>query len=382
MIRYGLFKDFCVFYFSPEDPASFTNYTRMQEDIWNELLVLLTPHIQKQDTVMREAISPRDRLSVTLRYLATGNTFQDLSYSTRIAANTISKIVQTTLEAIIKVLEPRVMTFPSTQEEWELVAHKFETLWNFPHCMGTLDGKHINFRPPRKDGSMYRNYKGKDSIVLLALVDAEYRFLFVDIGRNGRMHDSAVFRESPLGIKMNDGTLNFPVPCEVPGFNHKLPYVIVADDAFALKPNLLKPYPDRGLTVEKTVFNYRLSRARRTVENAFGILANRWRVLLSTITLSVEKVETITYACVLLHNYLIAKNNSYQWYVPHKYRISNDSYANCEEVQLSDPQSTFDQRSVNRSSDEALEIRNKYCEYFNTAGAVPFQYTAIERGNL
>ncbi|XP_046743430.1 uncharacterized protein LOC124409688 [Diprion similis] len=246
---------------------------------------------------MCEAISPRDRLSVTLRFLATGNTFQDLSFSTRIAPNTISSIVNATLEAIIQVLEDKVLTFPSTVEEWILVAHKFETLWNFPHCIGSLDGKHINFRPPRKDGSKYRNYKGTDSVVLLALVDAEYKFLFIDIGRNGRMHDSAIFRESPLGIRINAGNLNLPPSCEIPGFNEKLPYVIVADDAFTLKSNLMKPYPNPGLTLEKRIFNYRLSRARRTVENAFGILANRWRVLLIPMSLAVDKVEKITYAC-------------------------------------------------------------------------------------
>lgn len=321
-------------YFSPEDPASFTNYTRMQEDVWSELLLLVTPLIQKKDTVMREAILPRDRLSVTLRYLATGNTFQDLSYTTRIAANTISKIVHETLEAIITVLEPKVMTFPSTVEEWDFIAHKFEIIWNFPHCIGSLDGKHINFRPPRSEGSKYRNYKGKDSIVLLALVDAEYKFLFVDIGRNGRMHDSAVFRTSPFGVRMDNKTLNLPPSCELPGFNYKLPYVFVGDNAFCLKENLLKPYPDRGLTVEKRIFNYRLSRARRVVENAFGILANRWQVFFTAIPLNVLTVEKITYACVLLHNYLLSKKHSNQWYVPHNYRNLNNSNASCEGMQL------------------------------------------------
>lgn len=61
-----------------------------------------------------------------------------------------------------------------------MVAEKFNTLWQFPHCIGALDGKHINFRPPKKEGSTHRNYKGSDNIVLLGLVDSEYNFLFVD----------------------------------------------------------------------------------------------------------------------------------------------------------------------------------------------------------
>lgn len=211
-----VFLIYILVHFSPEDPACFTNYTRLQEEYWNELLTLVTPLILKKDTVMRKAISPKDILSVTLRYLATGNTFQDLSYSTQIAPNTISNIVRSTLIAIIQILEDRVISLPSTAEEWALVGHKFETLWNFPHCIGSLDGKHINFRPPRKEGSKFRNYKGKDSIVLLALVDAEYKFMFVDIGKNGRMHDSAVFRESPLGNSLYSNNLPLPCPCEVP----------------------------------------------------------------------------------------------------------------------------------------------------------------------
>lgn len=280
----------------------------MAEEDLSELLNLITPLIQKQNTVMREAIPAKDRLSATLRYIATGNTFQDLSYSTRIAPNTLSQIVYSTCLAIIKVLEEKVIKLPSTAEEWQLIADQFQTNWQFPHCIGALDGKHISFRPPREQGSMYRNYKGQDSIVLLALVDAAYKFIFVDIGRNG-MHDSRVFRESMLGIKLKSNQLNLPQPAYLHGYPKMMPFVIVGDDAFSLHENLMKPYPDRNLTLERKIFNYRLSRSRRIVENGFGILSNRFRVLLNPINLSVEKVEVITYACVLLHNYLLSKKS-------------------------------------------------------------------------
>jgi len=74
--------------------------------------------LKKKDTVMREAIPPRDRLSITLRYLATGNSFQDLSYSARIALNTLSKLVPETLKAIIKILRDKVINCPSISIEW------------------------------------------------------------------------------------------------------------------------------------------------------------------------------------------------------------------------------------------------------------------------
>lgn len=101
----------------PEDPRSFKNYVRLEEEVMEELLLLVTPYIKKKDTVMREAIQPWMRLSATLRFLASGNSFQDLSFSTRIAPNTLSQIVPETLRSIITVLEDKVISFPSKPED-------------------------------------------------------------------------------------------------------------------------------------------------------------------------------------------------------------------------------------------------------------------------
>lgn len=353
-----------LIYCSIEDPSSFQNYVRMEQLIFEELLHAVAPLIEKRDTVMRQAIPVRNRLSVTLRYLATGNSFQDLSYSARIAPNTLSQLIPETLRAIIEVLQDKVFNCPSNPVEWQVLAEKFNTLWQFPHCIGALDGKHINFRPPRKVGSIYRNYKGKDSIILLALVDAEYNFIFVDIGKNGRMHDASVFRESSLAAQLQSGTLNFPLPSFLPGYNINIPYVIVADDAFPLKTNIMKPYPGRALTKERRIFNYRLSRARRMVENAFGIMSNRFRILLTTIPLSVEKVELITYTCCILHNFLLKKK-------AHSYIHSELRSNNTDRIQSS--LNSVSCQHGNHCTNSAATIRDHFCTYFNTVGAISWQ---------
>lgn len=93
----------------------------------------------------------------------------------------------------------------------------------------------------------------------------------------------------------------------MPNNNYQLLIVFVEDEAFALKDNFIKPFPQRNLTREERMFNYRLSRARNIVENTFGILVSRFRLLLTTINLLPEKVQRIVLACCYLHSFLRRK---------------------------------------------------------------------------
>ena len=77
------------------------------------------------------------------------------------------------------------------------------------------------------------------------------------------------------------------------------------------KKFMMKPYPQQNLTADKRVYNYRHSRARRIAENLFGILANRWRIFFTTITLEPKHVENIVLSALALHNMLI-KNPAYR----------------------------------------------------------------------
>ena len=104
-----------------------------------------------------------------------------------------------------------------------------------------------------------------------------------------------------------------------------LPYMIIADDAFPLQENIMKPYPHRNLDPAERIFNYRLSRARRVVENVFGILANRFRVFQAPIALEPEKIEMIILACCSLHNYLRSHESAQGVYTPPSYVDREDA---------------------------------------------------------
>lgn len=123
------------------DGEKFFNYFRMTPEIFEELLMLVGPLIQKE-TVCRIPISPRARLQLTLRWLASGDSLASLSYAFRIACNTASKIVRETCSALWEVLKDKVFLQP-TIENWQKVGDKFEEICQFPNCIGSIDGKHI-----------------------------------------------------------------------------------------------------------------------------------------------------------------------------------------------------------------------------------------------
>eukprot|EP00794_Sanderia_malayensis_P001700 gene1700-1894_t len=164
---------------------------------------------------------------------------------------------------------------PKTTEEWVEIAEKFYRRWNFPNRLGGVDGKHIVLQQPKNSGSHYRNYKGSDSIILMGMIGPEYEFLFTDVGTNGRNSDGGNWSQGPLKFALESVTLNLPDATPLSGRLKRVPYVCTGDDAFHLSVFMMKPYPQKGLTSEKRVFNYRFSRMRRVSENGFGILANR-----------------------------------------------------------------------------------------------------------
>lgn len=156
---------------------------------------------------------------------------------------------------------------------------------------------------PPNSGSEFYNYKGIYSVILFAMVDADYRFTYIDVSGNGSSSDAQIYNESDLHRGLDQNRIHaFPQPDPLPNDHQDVPYFIIGDDAFSLRTYLMKPYSTRNLTHEERIFNYRLSRARLVVENAFGILANRFQILLTTMQHHHETVRTIVEAYCILHN--------------------------------------------------------------------------------
>lgn len=226
---------------------------------------------------------------------------------------------------------------------------------------------------------MFYNYKHSHSIVLLAICNADYIFRFVDIGAYGRRSDGGIFRDSVIGRKFEEGEMNLPAPrCISDTRDKPLPYCIVGDEAFPLKQYLLRPYPGKdNATFGKRVFNYRLTRARKIIENAFGILASRWRIFRHSIIGSESNVVNYVKASICLHNWLRLniKNNEdlYLDQSIHREQLSRSNATRLTPGGFAD----IHRMGANNSTYRAENIREEFCSYFNNEGALEWQYEYI-----
>lgn len=136
-------------------------------------------------------------------------------------------------------------------------------------------------------------------------MDSQYKFIFADIWSQGRISDGRVFNNSLLWQKICKNEVDFPSPCPLPGSNANLPYIFLADGAFALSKHVMKPYPgNHDAGSPKRLFNQNLSRYRVVVENTFGILTSVFRIFRRPMDLDPHTVSKLTMTCVLLHNCL------------------------------------------------------------------------------
>jgi hypothetical protein len=238
-----------------------------------------------------------------------------------------------------------------------------------------VNNKHF-FQCPNNAGSSYFNYKHTHSIVLLGICNANYCFTYVDIGAYGRS-DGGIFKDSLIGQKFHNNEMNLPQPRPLTSNGESLPYVLVGDEAFQLINYLLRPYPGKNLTEQRTIYNYRLSRARRTIENTFGIIVSRWRILKRPIICSVAKSMKIIQAIVCLHNWIRKQDIDVNQYVTPTIidREHSEGFipGSWREDMHNSALININRTGSNNCSHNAMEIREQFCEYFNNEGAVSWQ---------
>lgn len=291
--------------------------------------------------------------------MATGLAFRQLALTFRISKTAVSNIVIEVCIAIWNALKKKHMPTP-TVDDFKSVANEFFTQWNFPNCVGSVDGKHIRIKCPHNSGSMFYNYKQYFSIVLMAVADANSKFLMIDVGSFGKDSDGSVLCNTSFYKRLENGTLKLPSPCNLPNSNQKVPYVFIGDEAFPLRNNIMRPFPRKQLDDHKSYYNYRLSRARMTVECAFGIASSKFRILLKAIETKVENADHIVKAICILHNVIIDKEKEISPCQNHLSDYLNKNVREKNNAMLG----LHGGRSNNRASRSAIDVRNTFVDFF------------------
>lgn len=194
-------------------------------------------------------------------------------------------------------------------DDLNTVMDGLERKWRFPRCAGAVDGTHIPIIAPQENHVDYFNQKGWYSIVMQAVVDDNYCFGDAYIQWPGGVHDARILRNSKLFKKATSGTLFLNQTTDK---GVSIPPLILGDPAYPLLSWLMKPFPHHSqLTRDQRRFDYRLSHARMTVENAFGQLKGRWRRLLKRLDVKTDDMPMLVVACCILNNICKIHHNEF-----------------------------------------------------------------------
>ena len=256
---------------------------------------------------MRLSLVPSKRLAITMHFLAKGNTYGDTGELFGTAASTVCGILHETVAALDKHLFQQHVQFPAGQELRQVVVD-FERLVGLPQCGGAIDGCLIPMQAPT---GLYREkyacYKGFPAVNLLAVCDANCIFTYVDVGHAGTVGDAAAFHRSDLKKALED-CLVFPmshaqtIQGPYGGVIPVRPF-LVGDSAFPFAPYLMKNILGDPLDhTDEHAYNYCHVRTRRVIENAFGRLKGRFRVLKGGKLNDPAWVTQIAKVCCALHN--------------------------------------------------------------------------------
>ena len=310
-------------------------------------------------------ISPECRLGICLYRLARGDYFYTIAEMVGLGVATVCSIVKEVTEAIIANLWNLSVKqhMPETKEDFERKILDMEELWQFPSCWGAIDGCHIPIKCPSgglQASKEFHNFKNFYSVVLMAIVDSNYRFVWASCGFPGNSHDSIIFQSTELWSNITEKDA-------IPNIGQTVDKIIIyplllGDSAFPPQTWMMKPYTNAVLTKQQTNFNYRLSRARMVTEGAYGQMKGRWRVLLRKMESEPDQVKTTALACIVLYNICIEKGET----LSKKLDPTVDPVTN-ERRDRDTIRKLLQMRSCEKVKDTAAEaerIRNVLCQTF------------------
>lgn len=256
---------------------------RLTSSQFEEVLSVIKP-IVEYDSGRSAAMSAHEQLLITLRFLATGAFYRLIGDSHGISKSSVCRCVQRCVTAINDSLFHSQVQFPEDPQ----IPTKFYEMANMPSVVGCLDGTHVYIDAPCLDEPQYINRHGTHSINAMCVCGPDRRFYYVSARWPGSVNDARILRKSTLSDKFETGWRPFPNA------------VILGDSAYPLKEWLIPPIR-HPMTEAEERFNVAHKRTRRVIENAFGVLKQRFACL-KHLRVQPEFACNIFKACCVLHN--------------------------------------------------------------------------------
>ena len=327
---------------------------RVSKETFNFVVSAIEDEVKRKTTILRQPISVQKRVAITFYYLSSTAEYRTIANLFGVSRSFVCMCVRDVCKAIVKKMQSKFIYLPK-QHELEDIVETYKRRWGFPGCFGAIDGTHVPILAPTENHADYVNRKGYHSVVMQAVVDSKYLFRDIVIGWPGSVHDARVLSNSKI---FNIGEQNKLLPADfcVKIGGKQIAPVILGDPAYPLLPWLLKPYPENANTIQQhRRFNYRLSRARVTVENVFGRWKGRFPRFLKRVDMEMSSLVTVIAASCVLHN--ICEMNDEE-VLSHWLEESSQATATYPQP---DPLENVNDR------EDSVSIRDHFANYFMSA---------------
>ena len=288
--------------------AYFKEQLRIRKETFEVILIHLNPHLTRTDTAMHDCIPPEEVLALELYRLSLGNSYVSTGPTFNVGKSTVIEAVQGVVNALFDA-SAQFIKFSRTPAETTPSIETFRenTRSELVNVAGAIDWTHIKIIAPRQNALDYFSRYQQQDFIIQAVMDGRGKFINAVCGFPGIAHVVRVLRNSKLYYNADKGNILQAHVVTIGGRGIR-PYP-VGDSAYPQAPWLIKPFPEGTRNPEEQTFNKELSRARVTVERAFGILKSRWRVLQKRFDSSLEFAIKCAVACIVLHNICVDQND-------------------------------------------------------------------------
>ncbi|XP_026288980.2 uncharacterized protein LOC113213968, partial [Frankliniella occidentalis] len=274
--------------------AAFRLHFRMSTGIFESLVLVLAEALGENEILRHNEEFPlRHILLSVLWILATPDTFRSVALRFGVTPGVLHHHYKEII-TVLSDLSAEIVQWPSAEER-EILKEAGEIRTGFPGAVMAIDGSFIPlFYAPHVEPQRFLNRKFDYAVTLQACADINLVFRDIYCGEPGSLHDSRVFRRSPLSRRLLEQNL-------LADGEH-----ILGDSAYILTDKVLTPFRNIGnLTVQQINYNFRLSSLRSMVERAFGLLKMKWRRLFYLSAKRMDLVVRTVVASITLHNFLI-----------------------------------------------------------------------------